>query len=212
MITFLKGTLENKMPPALVINVNGVGYEIEASMQTFYQLPETGQTLKLFTHPVIREDAHLLFGFIEQRERELFRILIKTNGVGPRSAIAVLSTLSCDELINCVHQDDVNQLVKVPGIGKKTAERLLLDLRDQLKSWGSTHQQASVPNIETAASESNNSASTSMEANVRQDAINALIALGYKPNNATQAIDKIYRQQPDIATETLIKQGLQQLN
>lgn len=210
MITFLKGKLVQKMPPTLVLDVNGVGYELEASMQTFYQLPEVSNTVQLYTHPVIREDAHLLFGFYAQNERELFRILIKTNGVGPRSAITILSTLSVDELTQCVHQDDVNQLVKVPGIGKKTAERLLLDLRDQLKSWSSSSH-ASAPNVSTTQPDTSQALDTN-QTNQRQDAINALITLGYKPQNATQAVDKIYRQQPDAATEYLIKQSLQQLN
>lgn len=210
MITFLKGQLVQKMPPTLVLEVNGVGYELEASMHTFYQLPEADNTVQLYTHPIIREDAHLLFGFYEHNERELFRILIKTNGVGPRSAITILSSLGVDELTQCVHQDDVNQLVKVPGIGKKTAERLLLDLRDQLKSWSSSAH-ASAPNV-TAQQPGSDQQLEAGQTDRRQDAINALIALGYKPNNASQAINKIYRQQPDAETEYLIKQGLQQLN
>lgn len=213
MITFLKGYLVEKIPPALVIDVNGVGYELEASMQTFYQLPSQGQSLKLYTQQVIREDAHLLFGFYEQQERELFRVLIKTSGVGPRSAITILSTLNSDELINCVHQDDINQLVKVPGIGKKTAQRLLLDLQDQLKNWGGTSSVATEPSTNLASVSYDSKADDNdQKTNVRQDAINALITLGYKPHNATQAIDKAYRQSPDSSTEALIKQGLQQLN
>lgn len=209
MITFVKGVLVEKSPPILVIDVNGVGYEIEASMQTFYQLPNLESPLKLYTQPIIREDAHLLFGFYEQQERELFRMLVKTSGVGPRSAITILSSLTVEDLIHCVQQDDVNQLVKVPGIGKKTAQRLLLDLRDQLKSWSAHHQNEG--SAASAVSGQTPHSGASFE-DVRQDAINALIALGYKPNNASQAIDKVYRQQPDSSTEQLIKLGLQQLS
>lgn len=132
MIGQLRGTLLEKRPPVLLLDVNGVGYEVEAPMTVFYDLPDTGESLTLHTHFVVREDAQLLYGFADRYERELFRALIKVNGVGPKMALAILSGIEADRLAQCIHDQDTTSLVKVPGIGKKTAERLVIEMRDRL--------------------------------------------------------------------------------
>ena len=130
MIGRLRGTLAEKQPPHLIIDVNGVGYELEVPMTTLYRLPKVGEPVTVHTHLVVREDAHLLYGFFEKRERELFRELIRLNGVGPKLALALMSGLEIDELVRCVQAQDTAALVKIPGVGKKTAERLLVELKD----------------------------------------------------------------------------------
>ena len=132
MIGRLKGTLAEKQPPHLILDVNGVGYELEVPMTTLYRLPAVGQGVTLHTHLVVREDAHLLYGFFEKRERELFRELIRLNGVGPKLALALMSGLEVDELVRCVQAQDTSTLVKIPGVGKKTAEQILLSLGDKV--------------------------------------------------------------------------------
>ena len=133
MIAWLKGQLLEKQPPSILLNVNGVGYELEAPMSTFYELPEVGQEVILFVHMVVREDAQLLFAFANKQQRELFRSLIRVNGVGPKVALAILSTLTAQELLSCMINEDVTQLCKVPGIGKKTAQRLVVEMKDRLE-------------------------------------------------------------------------------
>lgn len=133
MIGRLRGTLAEKQPPHLIIDVNGVGYELEVPMTTLYRLPKVGESVTVHTHLVVREDAHLLYGFAEKRERELFRELIRLNGVGPKLALALMSGLEVDELVRCVQAQDTSALVRVPGVGKKTAERLLVELKDRFK-------------------------------------------------------------------------------
>ncbi|MBC7210904.1 MAG: Holliday junction branch migration protein RuvA, partial [Pseudomonas sp.] len=135
MIGRLRGTLAEKQPPHLIIDVNGVGYELEVPMTTLYRLPKVGEPVTVHTHLVVREDAHLLYGFAEKRERELFRELIRLNGVGPKLALALMSGLEVDELVRCVQAQDASVLVRVPGVGKKTAERLLVELKDRFKAW-----------------------------------------------------------------------------
>lgn len=135
MIGRLRGTLAEKQPPHLILDVNGVGYELEVPMTTLYRLPSVGEPVTLHTHLVVREDAHLLYGFYERRDRELFRELIRLNGVGPKLALALMSGLEVDELVRCVQAQDTSTLVKIPGVGKKTAERLLVELKDRFKAW-----------------------------------------------------------------------------
>ena len=132
MIGFLRGRILDKQPPWLLLDVNGVGYEIEASMNTFYKLPEVGAELGLHTHFVVREDAQLLYGFADQQEKQLFRSLIKVNGVGPKMALGILSGISAEAFIRTVHNEDTTALVRVPGVGKKTAERLIVEMKDRL--------------------------------------------------------------------------------
>jgi len=132
VIGFLRGRILDKQPPWLLLDVNGVGYEIEASMNTFYKLPEVGAELGLHTHFVVREDAQLLYGFADQQEKQLFRSLIKVNGVGPKMALGILSGISAEAFIRTVHNEDTTALVRVPGVGKKTAERLIVEMKDRL--------------------------------------------------------------------------------
>jgi Holliday junction DNA helicase RuvA len=179
MIGFLKGILLQKQPPFLLLDVNGVGYELEAPMSTFYNLPGESEAVSLFAHLVVREDAQLLYGFSDQGQRELFRSLLKINGVGPRVALAILSTLSASEFVICIQHEDAATLTRVPGIGKKTAERMIIDMRDRIEGLDITgFESGATHSVETVD-------------NPVQDAIGALIALGYKPAEATRAVDAI---------------------
>jgi len=199
MIGRIKGILLEKKAPELLVDVNGVAYEMQAPMSTFYQLPATGQGVVLYTHQVVREDAHLLFAFYDDEERQLFRALIKVNGVGPKVALAILSGAPVAEFVRLVRNDDVNALTKIPGIGKKTAERLLLDMRDRLKSW---HESASVA---TASGDSDFLAGSSVSA----DAETALIALGYKPAEAARMVVRALKGNPALQrSEDIIRLAL----
>lgn len=135
MIGRLRGTLAEKQPPHLILDVNGLGYELEVPMTTLYRLPSVGEPITLHTHLVVREDAQLLYGFIGKRDRDFFRELIRLNGVGPKLALALMSSLEVDELVRAVSAQDTSALTKVPGVGKKTAERLLVELKDRFKAW-----------------------------------------------------------------------------
>ena len=197
MIGYLSGRLLQKQPPFLLMDVNGVGYELEAPMSTFYDLPDNDQPVSLFVHLVVREDAQLLFGFSDQPQRQLFRGLLKISGVGPRVALAILSTLSADQFIACIHQEDVLTLTRVPGIGKKTAERMILDMRDRIGAR-SAKRRVAVPLLRARLPQSENPV---------QDAIGALIALGYKAAEASRAVHTI---EADCAQrEDLIRNALQ---
>ncbi len=175
MIGRLSGKLIEKNPPSLMLDVQGVGYEIDAPMSTFYKLPALGADVALFTHLLVREDAQLLYGFATASERSVFRLLLKVNGVGAKVALAIQSGLSAEELVNCIANNDVAALVRVPGIGKKTAERVILDLKDKLSAF--------------AGSEAN-PVSTSGGESVRTQAEEALASLGYKPAEAKRLLDK----------------------
>ncbi len=197
MIGRLKGILLEKKAPELLLDVNGVGYELLAPMSTFYQLPAIGQGVVLFTHLVVREDAHQLFAFFEEQERQLFRALIKVNGVGPKVALAILSGVPADEFVRLVQNNDINALTKIPGIGKKTAERLVLDLRDKLAAW-----QSAAPGLTPALPELDNKG-------LSEDAETALIALGYKPQDAAKMVMRVLRDKPDISrSEEIIRLAL----
>ncbi len=177
MIGRLTGSLLEKNPPTLLLDVQGVGYEVDAPMSTFYSLPALGETAALFTHMVVREDAQLLYGFATRTERVLFRGLLKVNGVGAKVALAILSNMSADEFIACVATKDVNALVRVPGIGKKTAERLLVELQDKFDALGSTTTPGGTQRPVD-------------EQSARAQAEEALAALGYKPAEAARLLDK----------------------
>ena len=179
MIGRIKGTLIEKQAPWLLVDVSGVGYEIEAPMTTFYRLPETGKELTLHTHFVVREDAQLLYGFYEKNERELFRVLIKVNGVGPKMALAILSGMEGQEFVRCVQDHDTNTLVKLPGVGKKTAERLVIEMQDRVKDFSEWQPEP------TLAPVSGQPRNTKVEIS---EAESALSALGYKPQEASRAI------------------------
>jgi Holliday junction DNA helicase RuvA len=190
MIGRLRGVLIRKEPPALLVDVGGVGYELEAPMTTFYDLPAAGETVTLHTHLVVREDAHLLFGFAREAQRRLFRHLLKVNGVGPRVALAVLSGLSDQEFVHAVQHNDIARLTRVPGIGKKTAERLVIEMRDRLAG--------ELPGEASAA--------PAASGDPVSEAVTALIALGYKPNEAARMVRAVSSQ--DLATEEIIRQAL----
>ncbi len=199
MIALLKGVLISKDTHSVLLDVNGVGYEVDVPLSTAFALPEAGQAVLLHTHFVVREDAQLLYGFLNMRERDMFRILIRVNGVGPKLALAILSGLSADDLVRCVQNDEVSTLVKLPGIGKKTAERLLIELRDKVKD-------------QLVESETGDSVATGSQAaagDIVSEAEEALIALGYKPQDAAKAIKKAHK--PGQNLEQLIKQALKNM-
>jgi len=193
----LRGTLAEKQPPHLLLDVNGIGYELEVPMTTLYRLPAVGEPVTLHTHQVVREDAHLLYGFFEKRERELFRELIRLNGVGPKLALALMSGLEVDELVRCVQAQDTAALVKVPGVGKKTAERLLVELKDRFKAW------ESIPAIAPLVVEPQLAQAVSSAEN---DAVSALISLGYKPQEASRAVAAV--KEDGMSSEDLIRRAL----
>ncbi|SDH96248.1 Holliday junction branch migration protein RuvA [Pseudomonas panipatensis] len=197
MIGLLRGTLAEKQPPHLILDVNGVGYELEVPMTTLYRLPALGEPVMLHTHLVVREDAHLLYGFAEKRERELFRELIRLNGVGPKLALALMSGLEVDELVRCVQAQDTSTLVKIPGVGKKTAERLLVELKDRFKAW------ENIPSIAPLVAEPKLVAAVS---SAEADAVSALIALGFKPQEASRAVAAVEEQ--GLSSEELIRRSL----
>lgn len=203
MIAWLKGTILEKQAPELVLDVNGVGYEIHAPMTTFYALPEQG-VVELYIHFVVREDAQLLFGFATKDERSLFRSLIKVNGVGPKLALAILSSIEPQNFVLCVQNDDVQALTKIPGIGKKTAERLLVEMRDRLKDWY-MEGDASLPAGSAEQMVVPNSANQMI-----QEAESALIALGYKPAEAAKMIAAAQSDDIDTA-EALIRAALKRM-
>lgn len=174
MIARLSGTLLDKRPPTVVVDVHGTGYEVDVPMSTFYDLPQTGASVVLLTHLVVREDAHLLYGFRTDAERAVFRQLIRIGGVGPRIALAILSGLSVDELAQAVAAQDAARLQRVPGIGRKTAERLLLELEGKLTGVAQVGSPSAAPREGSAA-----------------DVVNALLALGYSEREATSAASRL---------------------
>ena len=178
MIGRIHGKLIDKSPPTVTVDAHGVGYDIEVPMSTFYQLPATGENVTLLTHLVVREDAHLLYGFASDGERTAFRQLLKISGIGARIALAVLSGLSVDELSRAIATQEAGRLVKIPGIGKKTAERLLLELRDKLPKLGGT------PNY----SRGDTAPNAATPATTQQDILGALLALGYNEREALVAM------------------------
>ncbi len=190
MIGQLTGTIINRDLQLLLLDVGGVGYEVEIPLSTYYQLAGHSNPVTIFTHLVVRDDAHLLFGFATREERELFRALIRVNSVGPKLALGILSGLDSEAVAVAVHNNDVKTLVSLPGVGKKTAERLIIELRDRLPKPG-----------EDAARD--------MPTDVANEAETALINLGYKPQVAARAIARIATPAGDL--ETLIKQALQQM-
>lgn len=192
MIGFIRGKLMTKIPPLLVLDVQGVGYEIEAPMTVFYQLPAMGEMLCLHTHLVVREDAHILFGFITPADRMMFRTLIKINGVGPKLALTILSVQSAAELHRCIEHNDKAALIRLPGIGKKTAERLLIEMRDKLPVLDKSKP------IEPGSLATNNA---------RQEAISALCTLGYKAQEADKMVQAIAT--ADKSCEDIIRLALQ---
>ncbi len=177
MIGFVRGRLAHKEPPWVVIDVGGVGYEIEAPMSTIFRLPDVGKDVQLCTHLVVREDAQTLFGFSTEEERSLFRNLIKVSGVGAKLALTILSGISVDGFRQCVLAEDKAALTRLPGIGRKTAERLILDMRDRIDGAALATGGVAVRPGEPASA--------------RADAFNALVSLGYKPGEVQKMLDKV---------------------
>lgn len=198
MIHFIKGILAIKKPPEIVIDVNGIGYGLSVSMNTIYDLPEVGEPVSVLTVLIVREDSQTLYGFSSERERSLFQTLIKVNGVGPKSAITILSSIDPDSFVHCILANDTASLTRLPGIGKKTAERLVIDMRDRLDDW---QGDIKLDNSDLSAVQS--------AGGEKQDAISALVSLGYKPQEAKKAIDKI--EDEGLNSEQLIRQGLKNL-
>lgn len=190
MIGSLAGLLVQKSPPALRVEVGGVGYELEAPMSTFYQLPPVGQSVRLLTHLVVREDAQLLYGFGTADERTLFRSLLKVSGIGPRIALAILSGSTVEAFAACVQAGDVAALTRIPGVGRKIAERLIVEMRDRLAA------QVAAGHAAVAAS----------PVGVAAEAFSALVALGYRPAEATRLLKNA---DPSGTTEDLIRGALQ---
>jgi holliday junction DNA helicase RuvA len=188
MIATLRGVITHKDPPQLVVDVGGVGYEIEAPLSTWARLPEIGAEVSLRTHQVIREDQHLLYGFATDGEKRVFRDLLRVNGVGPKIALAILSGISVDGLLRCVQSEDVAALTKVPGVGRKTAERLILDLKDRVALLAG----AAVAGVAVAATPA---AAPSAE----REVLDALVSLGYKPAEARRMLEQA---QPAAAAST----------
>jgi len=197
LIGRLRGTLLEKQAPQLLIDVNGIGYDVSAPMSTFYSLPEIDETITLHTHLVVREDAHTLYGFATENERTMFRALIKVNGVGAKLALTILSGISAEDFILCVMDNDIAGLTRLPGVGKKTAERLIIEMRDKLKDWGK-------PSDESKSD--NPSLSLVQPADAVADAVSALIALGYKPAEASKMVRVVDAK--DLPSEEIIRQAL----
>mgnify|MGYP001809754026 CR=1 FL=1 len=176
MIGRLRGQILAKQPPQLLLDVGGVGYEVEAPMSTFYELPAVGETVTLITHFVVREDAQILYGFIHERDRTLFRALLKVTGVGARMALAILSGMDAARFTQCVELDDADALTRIPGIGKKTAQRLLIEMRDRVDGLG----------VGAASLAARPAAPGDEHDQALADAVSALVALGYRPPDASR--------------------------
>ncbi|PCI20709.1 MAG: Holliday junction branch migration protein RuvA [Piscirickettsiaceae bacterium] len=194
MIGFLRGKVHEKLAPHVVIDVNGVGYDVETPMSSFFSLPAAGEQVALRTHLVVREDAHILYGFVTEQERAMFRSLIKVNGVGPKVALGILSGVSVDDFCLWIGDSNVAALVKLPGIGKKTAERLIIEMRDRLpaQTGGSAQMSATV---------------TARQVSPMEEAISALVALGYKPQDAEKRARAVASE--DASSEQIIRSALQ---
>ena len=205
MIGRISGILLEKTDQQALIDVQGVAYEVDVPLNTFFKLPHPGTGVTLHTHFVVREDAQLLFGFLEEKERSLFRILIRINGVGPKLALAMLSGMEVNDFVRCVQHDDVSALVKLPGVGKKTAERLIIEVKDKLKSWQGSE---AIPTIDGGAAPGQGSSI--------EEAETALISLGYKPQEASRAVIIAVKmleesgQEPD--SEKLIRAALKNMS
>ncbi|MFK5892654.1 MAG: Holliday junction branch migration protein RuvA [Pseudomonadota bacterium] len=202
MIGRLSGKIIEKQPPQVLLDVNGVGYEVQASMTTFYDLPELEQAVILHTHLVVREDAQILYGFSTLQERLFFRHLIKINGVGPKLALTILSGISSVDFVMAVQNDDVTRLVRLPGIGKKTAERLIVEMRDKITQWMSDVDGSNISINATATQGGLNK----QQINPVNEAISALISLGYKAVDANKMVSKLNKE--NQSSEQLIKLAL----
>ncbi|QGH63353.1 Holliday junction branch migration protein RuvA [Serratia proteamaculans] len=200
MIGRLRGVILEKQPPLVLLEANGVGYEVHMPMTCFYELPELGQEAIVFTQFVVREDAQLLYGFNDKQERALFRELIKVNGVGPKLALAILSGMSAQQFVSAVEREEITSLIKLPGVGKKTAERLVVEMKDRFKGLnGDLFNSSSEITLPATAAKA-------AELDAEAEAASALVALGYKPQEASRMVSKIAK--PGADCETLIRDAL----
>ncbi|WP_025121073.1 MULTISPECIES: Holliday junction branch migration protein RuvA [unclassified Serratia (in: enterobacteria)] len=200
MIGRLRGIILEKQPPLVLLETNGVGYEVHMPMTCFYELPELGQEAIVFTQFVVREDAQLLYGFNDKQERALFRELVKVNGVGPKLALAILSGMSAQQFVSAVEREEITTLIKLPGVGKKTAERLVVEMKDRFKGLNgdlfNNNSEITLPaNVAKAA-----------EMDIEAEAASALVALGYKPQEASRMVSKVAK--PGADCEALIRDAL----
>jgi Holliday junction DNA helicase RuvA len=195
MIGRLRGTVLHKQAPDLLLDVAGVGYELLASMTTFIDLPEINNEVILFTHLIVREDAHTLYAFSSEKERALFRLLLKVNGVGPKMALAIVSGMTANEFAERVHSGDVVGLTKLPGVGKKTAERLIIEMRDRLPEPNET-------------SDTGDLLTQSSPRKLESEAVEALLALGYKPAQASKMVASVIKNNPTLSVEETIRDAL----
>ncbi|TPW77080.1 Holliday junction branch migration protein RuvA [Providencia stuartii] len=201
MIGRLRGIVLEKQPPIVLLELQGVGYEVHMPMTCFYELPEIGQEAIVFTHFVVREDAQLLYGFNDKQERALFKELIKVNGVGPKLALAILSGMSAQQFVSAIEQEAISSLVKLPGIGKKTAERLVVEMKDRFKGLnGDLFNQHSDIKLRDV------NVKVSSRADIEAEVATALVALGYKPQEASRMVSKVAK--PDSDCESLIRDAL----
>ena len=196
MIGRLRGILLWKSAPHVLVEVQGIGYEVEVSFPTFFKLPAVGQEITLYTHLIVREDAHMLYGFASESERDMFRSLIKVNGVGAKMAATILSGITVDDFVRSVRDNDIARLVKLPGVGKKTAERLMIEMRDRLDVKASTVLPIKI-----------DAGTPPSESNAVNDAISAMVALGYKPADASRMVLRV--DSDGLACEEIIRRALQ---
>ncbi|WP_417530530.1 Holliday junction branch migration protein RuvA [Marinobacter lipolyticus] len=206
MIGRIRGTLIEKSPGQALVECSGLGYEVDIPYTTFFHLPDAGTEVTLHTHFAVREDAQSLFGFVSRLDRDLFRLLIKVNGVGPRLAVGILSGLDAQQFIRCVETRDANALVKLPGVGKKTAERLLIEMTDRI---GQLEGQFVPMSSETTGGGAGSVETSAAGYDPRDEAEAALIALGYRPQEAAKAINKVVEK--GMASEELIRLALRNM-
>ncbi len=205
MIGRLRGILLEKQPPEVLIEVGGIGYEVQMPMSCFYELPDAGQEAVVYTHFIVREDAQLLYGFNTVKERALFREVIKANGVGPKLGLAILSGMTAAQFVSCVEREDISTLVKLPGVGKKTAERLVVEMKDRLKGWGDGA--LFTPATDAAPVDIVPVVDSAQQA--QEEAVSALVVLGYKPQQASKVVSQVA--QPGMSSETLIRDALKSM-
>jgi Holliday junction DNA helicase RuvA len=202
MIGRIRGKLVHKQAPDILVEVGGVGYELQVPMTTLFQLPALGSEVSLVTHFVVREDAQLLYGFIDERDRMLFRQLIKVSGVGPKLGLTILSGMDARSFVRCVQRDDISSLIALPGVGKKTAERLLVEMRDKLKGW--------LVGADSAQEQAGGGAPMTPVSDIVADAEGALISLGYKPQEATRMVTAV-NEDSVVDSEELIRRALKSM-
>tara|TARA_B100001094_G_scaffold158807_1_gene153714 strand:- start:1077 stop:1688 length:612 start_codon:yes stop_codon:yes gene_type:complete len=196
----ISGKLIGKNPPEILVEVGGLTYEIQVPMSTIYHLPDLGKSVRLHTHFVVREDAQILYGFYNGKDKDMFRSLIRVNGVGPKMALGILSSMEVDDFVRTVRSNDVVAMVKMPGIGKKTAERLIIEMRDKLSGWEAADKVNEESDLEISPS------------TVTKDAEIAMVNLGYKPQQAAETIAQVLRKNPEIMdSEQLIRLSLKSM-